>query len=428
MFKRHLKLLISLAILICSVVLCQQIVIDSVINQQNKQDYAEVNHIKYGLFSINQWKEKLEVILADEISKLRFNDINQAELKKMIEGQLDTLIDSVANKISESNKGSTKGWMKQKFINAFVDINDIKKGIPEYADAIIAKMKTTKTERKVKVMLKSKVEQYFDETFESQDLTRLNAILARTQTPDIDQARAKLDQDIAEKEKFIYEATWILIFIAIMMFVMNGFSKKAISAQQFTIMLLTLLVLLLAGVTTPMIDMEAKISEMSFVLMDHPVSFLNQVLYFQSKSILDVFWIMITHKDLQMKIVGILVVMFSVVFPLSKMICSLTYYFDYRKSRANKWVQFFVLKSGKWSMSDVLVVAIFMAYIGFNGIIASQFGNFNAKNPDMVILTTNGTSLQPGFYIFLAYAILSLILSNFLVTKIRIKETHAAAV
>lgn len=37
-----------------------------------------------------------------------------------------------------------------------------------------------------------------------------------------------------------------------------------------------------------MIDMEAKISAMRFTLLDHPFSFVNQVLYFQTKSILDV--------------------------------------------------------------------------------------------------------------------------------------------
>ena len=61
-----------------------------------------------------------------------------------------------------------------------------------------------------------------------------------------------------------------------------------------------------------MIDMEAKISQMSFVLMSHPIHFENQVLYFQSKSILDVFWIMITHKDTQMKFVGVLLITFSI--------------------------------------------------------------------------------------------------------------------
>lgn len=65
-------------------------------------------------------------------------------------------------------------------------------------------------------------------------------------------------------------------------------------------------------------------------------------------------------------------------------------------------------------MADVMVVAIFMAYIGFNGIISSQFGQLNTESQQLVILATNGTSLQPGFYLFLAYAILALFLSGFL--------------
>jgi len=42
-----------------------------------------------------------------------------------------------------------------------------------------------------------------------------------------------------------------------------------------------------------------------------------------------------------------------------------------------------------------------MAYIGFNGIISSQFGQLSSASQDLVILSTNGTSLQPGYYLFL---------------------------
>ncbi len=65
-------------------------------------------------------------------------------------------------------------------------------------------------------------------------------------------------------------------------------------------------------------------------------------------------------------------------------------------------------------MADVTIVSIFMAYIGFNGIITSQFGKLNSSDQELVILTTNGTALQPGFYLFLAYTVLALFLSVFL--------------
>jgi hypothetical protein len=68
-------------------------------------------------------------------------------------------------------------------------------------------------------------------------------------------------------------------------------------------------------------------------------------------------------------------------------------------------------------MADVMVIAIFMAYIGFNGIITSQFGQLSSASQELVILTTNGTSLQPGYYLFLAYTLLALFLSDFLTRK-----------
>ena len=84
-----------------------------------------------------------------------------------------------------------------------------------------------------------------------------------------------------------------------------------------------------------MIDMEAKIIRLSFVLMGHPLHFENQILYFQTKSILDVFWILITNKDMHMKFVGVLMITFSTVFPLLKILSPLGYYYNYNRAREN---------------------------------------------------------------------------------------------
>ena len=58
-----------------------------------------------------------------------------------------------------------------------------------------------------------------------------------------------------------------------------------------------------------------------------------------------------------------------------------------------------------------------MTYIGFNGIISSQLDQLNVTGPSLDVLTTNGTSLQPGFYLFLTYVLLGLFFSGFLVGK-----------
>lgn len=412
-----LTVIVSLIIIIASVILCQQIISNSISNQKNKNDYAELNNVKYGLFSVDEWKKQITVILDEEINKLSLSRTTERELRKHIEVLLNTLIDKVYKIIKEGNSGSGGNLVKQAFVKIFINLDDIKKGIPEYADAIMREIKKPKTKGQIKTLLNKEVEHYFSKTFDVQDTSQLNRILLSTDSNDIESARVKLNKEITDKHDLIATEVILLIILSVALFAWFRFSGQPLTHSRHILLVLSLVILLAAGVTTPMIDLEAKISRMSFVLMGHPVQFENQVLYFQSKSILDVFWIMITYKDLPMKFVGVLLITFSIVFPLLKLASLMGYYYDYHHARENPVIQFFVLKSGKWSMADVMVVAIFMAYIGFNGIITNQFERLSSATQGLEILTTNGTSLQPGYYLFVAYTLLALFSSEFLAGK-----------
>lgn len=412
----------SVLIIISSVILGHQIISNSISNQKNKNDYAELNHIKYGLLSVDEWKRQITAILTEEINTLSLSKTNKRELRKHIKVLLNTLINKVAKKIRQGNLDSEAGWVKQSLINIFVSLKDIKKGIPEYADAVIHEMTKSKTIAQVKTMLNKKLELYVSQTFEIQDTSQMKRILFRTDSKDIESARIKLNKAISVNHDLIIKEAILLILLSVILFSLCGFSRQPLVPSRYILLVLSLIILLAVGVTTPTIDMEAKISQMSFVLMGHPIHFENQVLYFQSKSILDVFWIMITHKDIQMKFIGILLITFGIVFPLLKITSSLGYYFNYHQARENPVIRFFVLKSGKWSMADVMVVAIFMAYIGFNGIITNQLGHLSSIDQEIVILTTNGTSLQPGYFLFLTYNLLALFLSGFLTREHQVVE------
>ncbi len=400
-------------------ILCQQLLTNSMANQHLKIDYAEINHIKYGLFSVDEWKKQLEVIVTDQIGEFDLSRSNEKAIKAQVQTQLGVLIDKVDERIHKSNGDSMKGRLKQGIFNALVNMNDIKKGIPEYTDAIMAELKKANTERKLKKVVKKEVKKLFNKTYDVQDRTDFDKVLARAGTTDVPAAKDIISGRIRERQKLVSEQSWLMIGLAVFLFALIGLQRAKLTPYEYFALLATLVLLLAVGVSTPMIDMEAKISTMSFVLLDHDVLFNNQILYFQSKSILDVFWIMINHPDLPMKFVGILVVTFSIVFPITKLFSSCASYFDFHGARSNRIVRFFVEKSGKWSMSDVLVVAIFMAYIGFNGIITSQFKRMSELAGDMELLTTNGTTLQPGFYLFFSYVILGIFLSLMIIRKER---------
>jgi hypothetical protein len=416
------KLCLSLIIIIAAVILCQQIIFNSVANQQNKNDYAELNHIKYGLLNVDEWKRQITVILDEEINRLSLSIKNERALRNQIEILLTTLMDAIDKRIRQENSGSAVGWLKQAFINTFINIEDLKKGIPQYTDAIIRELAKSKTRDRIKTLLNKQLEQYSSLTFHKLDTSKISGVLLRTGSADIQSARIKLNKTISVKHDLIVKESVGLILLSVILFGFFGFSRQPLTPVRYMLLVVCLLLLLITGVTTPAIDLEAKISKMSFVLLGHPVSFENQVFYFQSKSILDVFWIMITHKDFQMKFVGILLITFSIIFPLLKLVSTMGYYFNYRNARENPVIKFFVLHSGKWSMADVMVVAIFMAYIGFNGIIDNQFVKLSASTPALDLLTTNGTVLQPGYYLFLTYTLLALFLTEFL-TRRPLKES-----
>ena len=68
-------------------------------------------------------------------------------------------------------------------------------------------------------------------------------------------------------------------------------------------------------------------------------------------------------------------------------------------------------------MADVMVVAIFMAFIGFNGILNSQLDQMKKYSETVDLITTNGTSLQPGFYLFFVYVLLAMVFTTLLKSR-----------
>jgi hypothetical protein len=60
------------------------------------------------------------------------------------------------------------------------------------------------------------------------------------------------------------------------------------------------------------------------------------------------------------------------------------------------------------------VLAIFMAYIGFNSMLNNQLKGLNVSSESWQMITTNETSLQPGFILFVTFVLFGLALSEIL--------------
>jgi hypothetical protein len=55
-----------------------------------------------------------------------------------------------------------------------------------------------------------------------------------------------------------------------------------------------------------------------------------------------------------------------------------------------------------------------MTFIGFNGIVNNTLSDLNMNNGTITSITTNNTSMQPGYIIFIGFVLYSFTLSNIL--------------
>jgi hypothetical protein len=417
--KLNIRTIISFLLLIGSVWFLISFLSVSKQNQRLKVDKAELNNIKYGLFNINVWKDHFAVIISDKIIEFELNTENKELFKEKFESILYQVIDRIDSSIREKNATSIIGIFKQVFTDIFLDLDELKDEVPEIVDIIINELDDEDVKINIKALLLEQLNSYIAETMSDSDMQLYKSILEKYDSANKESCLLVLDEQIHKNKESVMISAGILIVAALLIFflLIPNLSVYANSLDMIILLLISL-VLLLGGVITPMIEIEAKISELSFTLLGTEISFTEQIIYFQSKSILDVVVILMNDKDFLMILTGVLIFSFSILFPFLKLSSLFVYFNNFKGLRSNGFIRFFALKSGKWSMADVFVVAIFMAYIGFNGIVKSQMMQLNRTDEAYEVLTTNGTNLEYGFYLFLLFCISGLFMAQRLEKKI----------
>jgi hypothetical protein len=190
--------------------------------------------------------------------------------------------------------------------------------------------------------------------------------------------------------------------------------RPGLHVPLYILSVISAVILLIVGLTTTMIEIDARIATMDFHLLGQEIKFQNQELFFQSKSIVDVVVLLLQTGKVDSEIVGILILVFSVLFPFMKLLSTGISLMSEHKWAKNKVIHYFAFESGKWSMADVMVVAILMTFIGFNGIVESTLSDLNLHTTSITSITTNNTSIQPGYIVFIGFVLYGFVLSAIL--------------
>ncbi len=411
-------------LLLAAVLLVAQATADLRRIQRLETDLAELHNVRYGLLNAEVWMARVSSLLAHKIDTFEVTEANRPAIKRNIESALERILVELEDYLRRRNSAGDNVWerlggtLRQGVQDFLVDFTELRAQVPRYADAVIAELNRPQTRAELKDRLLAALDAAADATFTAMDFSAYNAVLARHGCADAAACEPQLRADIATlRARAGPFAAGALIAVATMCFV--AWRERPHLRPEVMVMLTAGgLVLLAGGVITPMIDVEARIAELRFVLLGEPIVFTDQVLYFQSKSILDVVGILVDTGAWDMRFVAVLITLFSLVFPALKVLAGFVYYLDWRGLRGNGLIEFFALRSGKWSMADVLVVAMLMAYVGFSGLVESQLAAMAGGGRGVDVITTNGTELRPGFYLFLAFVLASLVLSALLDARV----------
>lgn len=192
--------------------------------------------------------------------------------------------------------------------------------------------------------------------------------------------------------------------------------RKEVKLQTplFVYALAFALLLLATGSLVPVIEVDARIQSLDLTLLGEKVQFQNQVLFYQTKSIVGIVSTLIDQRKADAIGVGILIMLFVLILPLVRLIAKGIHILSPKKVATHPVLHFLTFEMSKWDMADVMIVGMLMTYIGLNGILKSQLKVLNVHSGALNVVTANGSSLQPGYFIFAGYVFFALLLSYIL--------------
>jgi len=391
---------------------------DVMLRKQYKEDVAEINRVNYELFNVELWKREALSIFEKKIKEFEISNEMYSFLDLQVQSYLNTMYDEyiesgeLVNMISDQLESS--GTVNKMFLNIIkknvseqVGQMDLRKQIPGLSKQVINEIKSN--EPLIKTYMQQELLRLVLDDSTRDMVDRRSLIYKKYSLSELDETEDYLNAQIVEHDATIdRKSTYLFLSIGILLLISMMMYRSSYELATGGLTLASILLLIL-GVSLPMIDIDARLDSFVFDLLGEPVSFDEQVIYFQSKSIVEVTKTLWRSGGIDLKAVGTLVLLFSIVFPFFKLILSAGYLFT-SSLRSNKIVQNIIFHLGKWSMADVFVVAIFMAYIGMYGIITSQLSSIDQNNDGFIVETLNYSQLSLGAFFFTAYTVLSIII------------------
>lgn len=377
-----------------------------------RTDLAEITHARYGILSADQWRAIIGPMLNAQVDKLDLKQQSKS-LRPMVERSLYALLDNIKTQMTTPNPkapGKSPG-ANPMLVNMI--IATLRPHVPEYTNVVMAELARPQTQKSFQDSIRGVLADAVRNTFSATDMTTYNAILKRYSCSSSAVCEETLGKQIAEADKKLTRYYLTVLASATLGFIVLMAGTPTLSRAAVVVLMLFCISMLAAGVFSPMLEVEVRVTKLDATLLGTPIEFRDQSLYYRSKTVFEVFQTLIQMGRPEMTLVGVLVILFSVVFPALKMLALGACLFRPALLRTSRFVKLLAFELSKWSMADVMVLAIFMSFVAFNGVIGSAWdGLRDMPNVQQVRIPTNASNILPGFYLFVGFCVSSIFLSK----------------
>jgi hypothetical protein len=394
--------------------------------EQTKLDYTTVNSITFGLFSIDTWSSKIGTVVNRLVSDFNIAPEQKKALQVQVEQQLNSLINKTLADVNKPQK-SLIGKIKKLAVNKFVDEDQIYAQVPSFARTIVDKVCSPASTKRIKNIVTSKINELAAQTYDSTEA--ISTMLAtymyhKYNVADSGQFNQEISSRLASISVVSYNYLYAMLgcVLAALLLWLLMWNMTYLHRTLFFMSLLFALVLLAVGITSSVIEVDAQLQSFNIAIMGQNLSFNNQDLFFQSKSIVEIIQTLVKQPKPDAVMVGVLMLLFIIILPIVRITAKGIHILGNKAVAENKAVLYLAFDSAKWDMADVMVVGTLMTYIGLNGILKSELTEIEFHNSYLNSTPANFTSLQPGYFIFVGYVIFTFILA-FILNRIRVRAT-----
>jgi len=367
-----------------------------------RTDLAEIENARYGILSADQWRTIIGPMLNAQIDQLDFKGQGK-NLRPQVQRALNALLD----KMDADKPSGIQGMFVSKMIAS------LRPKVPEYTNVVMAQLVNKGTEKGFKDSIRGVLANAVANTFGNTDMSTYNAILRHYGCASGAACEQTLGQQIAAADTQLNRDYLTVLACAALAFILLMIGTPTLSRAAVVVLMSFCIAMGVGGVLSPMLEVEVRVTKIDATLLGTPIEFRDQSLYYRSKTVYEVFQTLIHMGRPEMSVVGVLVILFSVVFPTLKMLALAASLFRPTLLRTNRFVKLLAFELSKWSMADVMVLAIFMSFVAFNGVIGSAFdGLRSVPNVQQVLIPTNASKILPGYYLFIGFCVSSILLSR----------------